>query len=132
MLLPWTNTNGLIAAMPSLHFGYSFVIGTTIATMPLSGNSLRRRILLATIGMLYPLIILVAIVATANHYILDAVAGLFVAVAGWHANRVLYNLLVLEDWFCYLLRVHKPAREGEGGVLYADDKDEGEWWRRNV
>jgi len=124
--------------MPSLHFGYSFVIGLTIATMPPSSslhvNNLRRRILLIIFGMSYPSIILMAIIATANHYILDAVAGLFVALLGWHVNSVLCNLLILEDSAYYLLRVHKPSRDckAEGVQDYAADKEEGEedWWRK--
>jgi len=136
----WTTNRfcNQLAAMPSLHFGYSFVIGLTIATMPPSSslhvNNLRRRILLIIFGMSYPSIILVAIIATANHYILDAVAGFFVALLGWHINSVLCNLLVLEDWAYYLLRVHKPSRDckAEGVQIYAADKEEGEegWWRK--
>ena len=115
------------------------MIGLTIATMPPSSslhvNNLRRRILLIIFGMSYPSIILVAIIATANHYILDAVAGFFVALLGWHINSVLCNLLVLEDWAYYLLRVHKPSRDckAEGVQIYAADKEEeGEegWWRK--
>jgi hypothetical protein len=126
--------------MPSLHFGYSFVIGLTIATMP-NTTSLRaslpsaifRRTLLVIIGMSYPLLILIAIVATANHYILDAAAGFVVAVLGWHVNGVLCNLLPLEDFCYYVLRVHKPYREGEAALLSPVLKGRGseeEWWRR--
>jgi hypothetical protein len=123
--------------MPSLHFGYSFVIGLTIATMPptssLHVNKLRRRIILVVAGMAYPTIILVAILATANHYILDAVAGFFVALIGWHINGILLNLLVIEDWAFYFLRVHKPAREADlDGAQIVIDKgdDEEDWWRK--
>ncbi|TAQ88864.1 hypothetical protein B7494_g2795 [Chlorociboria aeruginascens] len=97
----WTDNRftNKFAAMPSLHFGYSLLIGLTIATIPLhpshSPKSLTlpffnrshpsmapgfsfpswRRILCLFIGFLYPAIILTAIIATANHFILDAVAG---------------------------------------------------------
>lgn len=120
--------------MPSLHFGYSFVIGLTVATMPntsalRAGKPLRRALLVA-VGMAYPLVILLAIVATANHYILDAVAGLFVALLGWRFNAVLLNLLPLEDWFFYTVRIHKPST-GENKVEVVDKVgDEEEWWRR--
>ncbi|KAH8148237.1 uncharacterized protein LAJ45_07689 [Morchella importuna] len=135
----WTTNKfcNQLAAMPSLHFGYSFVIGLTIATMPptssLHVNKLRRRIMLVVAGMAYPTIILVAILATANHYILDAVAGFFVALIGWHINGILLNLLVIEDWAFYFLRVHKPAREADlDGAQIVIDKgdDEEDWWRK--
>lgn len=62
-----------------------------------------------TLGFLYPAVILVAIVATANHFVLDAVAGAVVCAVAWRANAVLLNLLPLEDWFLYALRLHKPG-----------------------
>lgn len=58
--------------------------------------------------MLYPFIILVCIVATANHFILDAVLGAMVCGVAWWGNDVMLNLLVLEDWFLLLVRIHKP------------------------
>lgn len=122
-----TDTGSLCsAAMPSLHFGYSLMIGLTIMTIPLTPQprrtvlrsrltrSLRltvpswRRLGCLTLGFLYPFTILVAIVATANHFILDAVAGALVCALGWSFNGALLNLLPLEDYFLYLIRIHKP------------------------
>jgi hypothetical protein len=60
------------------------------------------------LGFSYPFIILVAIVATANHFILDAVAGALVCALGWRFNGILLNLLPLEDYFLWLVRIHKP------------------------
>lgn len=96
--------------MPSLHFGYSFLIGLTVATVPLrkSGWMGWRRIAIVCTGMLYPAIILTAIVATANHFILDAVAGATACLLAWNLNGVLLNLLPLEDYFLNALRIHKP------------------------
>ncbi|KAI2785859.1 hypothetical protein POX_h09621 [Penicillium oxalicum] len=113
------------AAMPSLHFGYALMIGTTIMTIPLPsqhrrplrvrlgcGPGLRlhswRRMLCLTLGFLYPFTILVAIVATANHFILDAAAGALVCALGWNFNGILLNLLPFEDYFLWLVRIHKP------------------------
>ncbi|CAI7657069.1 uncharacterized protein N7487_009662 [Penicillium crustosum] len=114
------------AAMPSLHFGYSLMIGLTLITIPLPQHHRRtilrtrltrilglnlpswRRLVCVTLGFLYPFTILVAIVATANHFILDAVAGALVCALGWYFNRVLLNLLPLEDYFLCLVRIHKP------------------------
>ncbi|CRJ90054.1 hypothetical protein BN1723_017020, partial [Verticillium longisporum] len=60
------------------------------------------------LGMSYPALILTAIVATANHFVLDAVAGAVVCGIAWHANGILLNLLPLEDYFLSALRMHKP------------------------
>lgn len=110
--------------MPSLHFGYSLMIGLTIMTIPLPQQRrtvLRtrlarvrltlpswRRLMCLVLGFSYPFIILVAIVATANHFILDAVAGALVCALGWRFNGMLLNLLPLEDYFLWLVRIHKP------------------------
>ncbi|KAL2259010.1 hypothetical protein VTK26DRAFT_7459 [Humicola hyalothermophila] len=98
------------AAMPSLHFGYSFLVGLTIATLPLRkrGRLGWRRLAIVAVGMIYPAIILTAIVATANHFVLDAVAGACACVLAWNFNDGLLNLLLLEDYFLAMLRIHKP------------------------
>jgi len=124
------------AAMPSLHFGYSLLIGLTILSIPLSpqhnqsrtirlSGSTRvrvpsaRRLLCVALGVAYPTIILIAIVATANHFILDAVAGALVCGMAWAGNGFLLNLLPLEDYFLWLLRIHKPERH----VIFSDGED---------
>ena len=96
--------------MPSLHFGYSFLIGLTIATVPLrkTGRLAWKRIAAITVGMIYPAIILTAIVSTANHFVLDAVAGACACLIAWNYNHVLLNLLFLEDYFLHVVRIHKP------------------------
>ncbi|KAJ5218264.1 uncharacterized protein N7498_000363 [Penicillium cinerascens] len=113
------------AAMPSLHFGYSLMIGFTIMTIPLPRHHRRtirtrlvptiglrlpswHRILCLVLGFLYPFMILVAIVATTNHFILDAIAGALVCALGWWFNGVLLNLLPMEDCFLWIVRIHKP------------------------
>jgi len=108
------------AAMPSLHFGYSLLVGLTVMAIPLAPTAASRisffglrfpawrRTVAVILGFLYPAIILVAIVSTANHFILDAVAGAMVCGLAWSANRILLNLLPLEDWFLWCLRLHKP------------------------
>jgi hypothetical protein len=97
--------------MPSLHFGYSLLIGLTVATLPISGlrSNSWKRIAIVVVGMSYPALILTAIVATANHFILDAVAGAMVCGVAWHANGILLNLCIVEDYFLWLLRIHKPV-----------------------
>lgn len=59
-------------------------------------------------GTAYATMILIAIVATANHFILDAVAGAGICALGWWGNGVLLNLLPLEDYFLWCVRIHKP------------------------
>ncbi|KAL4872215.1 hypothetical protein BDV12DRAFT_183184 [Aspergillus spectabilis] len=124
------------AAMPSLHFGYSLMIGLTIMTVPLPAHHrvstrLRigrfgmripswRRLACLFLGFAYPTIILAAIVATANHFILDAVAGAVVCTLGWRFNGVLLNLLPLEDYFLWVVRIHKPEPAEMAGTLDGD------------
>lgn len=137
------------AAMPSLHFGYSLLIGMTIMTIPLApqqqsrrtvsvrGTRLRirvpewRRAACLAVGFAYPAIILAAIVATANHFILDAVAGSIVCALAWTGNRVLLNLLPLEDYFLLLVRIHKPERKVVG-YEGEEDLDDDDWEQKRV
>jgi cbb3-type cytochrome oxidase subunit 3 len=56
------------AAMPSLHVGWALWCGWQLV------NHGRRR-LTRLLGVLYPTLITVVVVATGNHYLLDAVAG---------------------------------------------------------
>lgn len=71
-----------IAAVPSMHFGYALVVGSLVAL-------LARQPLLRALGVLYPPVILLVIVATGNHFILDALAGAAVVFAAWLASRAI-------------------------------------------
>jgi PAP2 superfamily len=64
------------AAMPSLHIGWSLWCAIVIAVFA-------RRRYLRWLGLLYPILTLLAIVATANHYIIDAAGGIAIVVAGF-------------------------------------------------
>jgi hypothetical protein len=67
------------AAMPSLHFGWDLLLGIAIIA------AFRRTPLAwlaVVIGVGLPLLQIVAITTTANHYLVDAVAGGIVAMAG--------------------------------------------------
>ena len=72
--------NGLIAnpfaAMPSLHFAYALFIALTLLMYARSRWA-------SVAGFAYASLVLVAIVATGNHFVLDAVAGGLVVVAAW-------------------------------------------------
>lgn len=126
--------------MPSLHFGYSLMIGVTIILLPLPpqhrrsrtlrlplGMRLRlpswRRLLCIFLGFFYPFSILVAIVSTANHFILDAVAGAMVCFLGWKGNAILLNLLPVEDYFLWVVRIHKPSTRTVDVREPEDDSD---------
>lgn len=63
------------AAMPSLHFGWAMVLGgAMVVTM--------RNPFLRAFGIALPWMQLMAIVFTANHFILDAFGGVVVCLAG--------------------------------------------------
>lgn len=68
------------AAVPSLHFGYALLVGVTVAM-------LARRRWVRWLGAAYPPFMLFTIVATGNHFFLDAVAGGIVMVVAYLAAR---------------------------------------------
>ncbi|GAB3263397.1 phosphatase PAP2 family protein [Nocardioides dilutus] len=63
------------AAMPSLHAGWDLLVGISIAG---AGTVLAVRL----IGWILPLLMAFAVVATANHYLVDVVAGVALALFG--------------------------------------------------
>ena len=64
------------AAMPSLHFGWSLLLGIVVAR---SGKNMFWSLL----GYSWPVAMFLSIVITGNHFILDAVAGAAVSFAGY-------------------------------------------------
>ena len=64
------------AAMPSLHFAWSLWCACALA--PALGKGWAKRAI-----VLYPIVTLAAIVITANHFVIDAVAGAAVLGLGW-------------------------------------------------
>jgi membrane-associated phospholipid phosphatase len=73
------------AAMPSCHFGWSLLIG--IATIRIA-----RAWWLKITGALLPSLMLVSILATGNHFILDAVGGAIVIGLAYGIVRLLHTL----------------------------------------
>ncbi|HWX45329.1 MAG TPA: phosphatase PAP2 family protein [Solirubrobacteraceae bacterium] len=74
----------LYAAVPSMHVAFALMIGWTLARL------VRWRVL-RVLWLLYPLLMTFVIVATANHFILDALLGALTAGvsaygAGWLAR----------------------------------------------
>jgi len=59
------------AAMPSMHIGYALIVAVALLRHG-------RRLLVRAIGALYPPFVVLVIVATGNHFFLDAAAGTLV------------------------------------------------------
>ena len=123
--------------MPSLHFGYSLLIGLSIMQLPIAhpGRCYRFPVPLSLakcggdpwtvpvripsfpklacgiIGFLYPFTILVAIVTTANHFLLDAVVGGAICLVALRYNEFMLNFLPIEDCIMWCLRIHKPVQQ---------------------
>lgn len=73
------------AAFPSLHFGWNLLVGIAVwgAT---------RNVLLRLLSILGPAAMAVAVVVTANHYVIDPVAGMAVVLfALWVVSRRYYS-----------------------------------------
>ncbi|MEV0259425.1 phosphatase PAP2 family protein [Streptomyces sp. NPDC050732] len=78
------NMSNQYAAMPSMHIGWSLWCGLTIfalASVPWA----------KVLGLLYPVATLVVIVATANHFWLDAVGGMICLAFGFLVARLWYG-----------------------------------------
>ena len=69
----WFNPH---AAVPSMHFGYALMIGMV-------GLVLLRSWPLRLIALAYPALVFLTITGTANHYVLDSVAGGLVVALGF-------------------------------------------------
>lgn len=80
------NMSNQYAAMPSMHIGWSVWSGLTIF-------ALARIPWVRVLGLLYPTVTLVVIVATANHFWLDAVGGLVCLAFGYTVARIWYGAL---------------------------------------
>jgi membrane-associated phospholipid phosphatase len=79
------------AAMPSLHVGWNLLIG--IALLESS-----RRLPLRVFAVAGPVLMSVAVVVTANHYILDGIAGAGIALVGlWVSRRITMPLVRLDQ-----------------------------------
>lgn len=71
-----TSMTNQYAAMPSLHFGWSLWCGVVVVM-------LAPKLWMKALGLLHPLFTVSAIVATANHWVLDAVGGAAVVALGF-------------------------------------------------
>jgi len=71
-LQPPSLTNAY-AAFPSLHFGWDLLVGIALVTYA-------RRPVVRLVGVLLPIAMAFAVIATANHYVIDVIAGGVLAV----------------------------------------------------
>ena len=106
----WTTNKfcDLLATMPSLHFGYSLIVSITLCVhAPARRTGTTDSSMARMLFLLYPTLILLTIVATVNHYLLDALTGLIVAALTRYTNAMLVLLLVLENDLFRMLHIHK-------------------------
>jgi len=66
------------AAVPSLHFGYALLVGVTV-------GALAKGRIARAIGWSYPVVMLLVIVATGNHFFFDAAGGALAIGIGYVA-----------------------------------------------
>ncbi|MDX6355870.1 MAG: hypothetical protein QOF98_2773, partial [Streptomyces sp.] len=85
------------AAMPSMHIGWSLWCGITIVTL---AKPLWVRIL----GALYPVLTLTVIIATGNHFWMDAVGGAVCLSIGYSVVYLVYG-----RWVYRFPRVPEPV-----------------------
>jgi PAP2 superfamily len=88
------------AAMPSLHFAWALIVGVTLLRVG-------RRRLLRVAGLLYPVVMLVTILVSGNHLLLDA-AGSLVVVTSATGAAALARRGALIPW----RSGNKPAGRG--------------------
>lgn len=69
----WFNAD---AAIPSMHFGYAFMIGV-VGALLVSSWALR------VLALAYPTLVFITITGTANHYVTDSLVGAVVIAAGF-------------------------------------------------
>jgi PAP2 superfamily len=106
------------AAMPSLHFGWAAIVGAGFVAI--------RRTRTSWLAMAHPIITLLAIVATANHYLLDAFVALVLVVAaglvlGIHRRRPAAARTIGGRSARRQRSVHPVAEIGFGGAERGQD-----------
>ncbi|MGH8941044.1 MAG: phosphatase PAP2 family protein, partial [Actinomycetes bacterium] len=69
------------AAMPSLHVGWDLLMGVAMVTYG-------RQVAVRAVGFVLPSAMLVSVLVTGNHYLLDAVAGIALVLASLAVARV--------------------------------------------
>ena len=79
-----------VFAVPSLHAGYAAAVGVGLVLY-----SSRRWV--RVLGVVYPLLVVLTIMVTGNHFLFDAVAGLLVMAVGFGLASAVARLWVRDD-----------------------------------
>ena len=87
------------SAMPSLHVSYALVVAT-------AGVLLVRRRWMKLLWMLYPVLVTFSIVATGNHFVLDAAGGALALLATPCVTLVVGSVTAV----CNRARIGRPAQ----------------------
>lgn len=74
------------SAMPSVHMAWAVVAGAALVI-------LARPLWAKAVGLIYPVCMLIAVVVTGNHYLLDVVGGIIIVVFAYGAA------LLLDRWW---------------------------------
>jgi membrane-associated phospholipid phosphatase len=88
------------AAVPSMHAGYALVVGSTLVQQG-------RHFMTRLAGAVYPALIILVIVATGNHFLLDAAAGMLVVALAAGAS-----------WMMLRRSADAPSRRSDGAATY--------------
>ena len=75
--LPGSNGANQFAAMPSMHVGWALLVGFGLWSLA------RHRPALRLLAVAHPVVTSFVVVVTANHYVVDVLAGGGLAVIGW-------------------------------------------------
>jgi hypothetical protein len=113
----WTNNKFqlTIAAMPSLHFGIAALVAWCLAHWaPHRGVRI--------FALFWPAAMLLTILATANHFLLDAFVGALVPVVSWFINDAWLVLRPLEEWLYWVCRTEKPLDADQDPLWIAGAK----------
>ncbi|TID22989.1 glycosyl hydrolase family 47 [Venturia nashicola] len=104
----WTNNRFqlTIAAMPSEHFGMASLISYSLTRYS-------PHLWLRILAPLWAVVMLFTIVATANHYLLDAVVGGLVTVVAFWGERCMLVFRPVEECMFWVARTEKPASNDE-------------------
>ena len=93
-----------LAAMPSLHIGWALWVSVILATIASGWVS-------QTVSGVHVLLTLLVIMATANHYLIDAFGGALVAVAAVAVTRPGVNT-ARAPWFTAIAELRRRIRPG--------------------
>jgi hypothetical protein len=92
------------AAMPSLHSATAILVGST-------GVLVTRHLLIRLMWALYPALVVFSIVATANHFFLDAVAGVGILAIGL---TIVLTLHIRKGWS--IAPLHSDTDRSSAGI----------------